>query len=52
MTVLEGKSLMGSNNGANRHVSSNFSLPASGLWKLGAYVGDNIFGTVIVKVYE
>ena len=52
VTVLEGRPLAGPNNGADRHVPSNMSLPKKGLWKLEAYIGDQLFGTVFVKVYE
>ena len=40
------------NNGADRHAPSNMSLPKSGMWKLDAYIGDKLFGSVYVKVYE
>ena len=52
ITVLEGRPLAGPNNGADHHVPSNMSLPKKGLWKLEAYIGDQLFGKVFVKVYE
>lgn len=52
ITILEGRPLAGPNNGADHHVPSNMSLPNKGLWKLEAYIGDKLFGTVFVKVYE
>jgi hypothetical protein len=52
ITVLEGRPLAGPNNGADQHVPSNMSLPIKGLWKLEAYIGNQLFGTVFVKVYE
>jgi len=27
-------------------------LPKSGMWKLDAYIGDEIFGSVYVKVHK
>lgn len=38
------------NNGANHYVPSMMMLPTSGLWKLEAYFGDDLFGTVFVNV--
>ncbi|KPB03922.1 hypothetical protein [Bacillus sp. CHD6a] len=52
ITLLDRHTLGGANNGADQHVPSMMSLPESGLWKLDAYVGDNLFGTVFVKVHE
>ncbi|WP_257208940.1 DUF4871 domain-containing protein [Bacillus sp. AFS031507] len=37
---------------ADRHTPSSMSLPKSGIWKLNAYFGDKLFGTVVVKVYN
>lgn len=48
--LLEGRPLAGSNNGATQHVPSNFSLPKKGMWKLDAYIGDKLFGSIIVEV--
>lgn len=39
-------------NGADKHIPSNMSLPKSGMWKLDAYIGDKLFGSVYVKVHE
>ncbi|WP_404356465.1 DUF4871 domain-containing protein [Cytobacillus firmus] len=50
ITVVEG-GLGGDNNGADRHAPSNMSLPKSGMWKLDAYIGDKLFGSVYVKVH-
>ncbi|MEY2196994.1 hypothetical protein AB7942_30495 [Neobacillus sp. BF23-41] len=52
ITVLEGVDLSGPNNGADRHTPSNMSLPKSGMWKLDAYIGDTLFGTVFIKVHK
>lgn len=51
ITVLEGVDLGGPNNGADRHIPSNMSLPKSGMWKLDAYIGETLFGTVFIKVH-
>ncbi|WP_214783096.1 hypothetical protein [Bacillus sp. ISL-45] len=52
IAILEGHSLAGPYNGADRHVPSNMSLPKEGIWKLDAYIGDKLFGTIFIKVYE
>ncbi|WP_336822885.1 hypothetical protein [Sporosarcina sp. USHLN248] len=39
-------------NGADQHMPTNMTLPKSGMWKLDAYIGDDIFGSVYVKVHE
>ena len=49
--VYEG-GLGGPNNGADKHAPTNMSLPKSGMWKLDAYIGENLFGSVNVKVHE
>lgn len=38
------------NNGADAHMPSNLSLSYEGLWKLNVYIGDELFGNVIVEV--
>ena len=50
--VLTEGDLSGENNGADRHFPSNMSLPKSGIWKLDAYIGDDVFGSVFVQVHE
>lgn len=40
------------NNGADQHFPTNMELPKSGMWKLDAYIGDEIFGSVYVKVHK
>lgn len=40
------------NNGADQHFPTNKTLPKSGMWKLDAYIGDEIFGSVYVKVHK
>ena len=52
ITVLEGRPLAGSNNGADHHVPSIMSLPKTGMWKLDAYIGEKLFGSIFVNVYE
>ena len=51
-TILKNHPLGGPNNGADQHAPSMMSLPKSGLWKLDAYIGEKLFGTIIVKVHE
>ncbi|QTD40383.1 hypothetical protein [Sporosarcina sp. Te-1] len=50
--VLLETDLGGPNNGADRHTPSNLSLPKSGMWKLDAYIEEQLFGTVFVKVHD
>jgi hypothetical protein len=38
------------NNGADAHLTSGMKLPSSGLWKLDAYLGGKLFGSVVVEV--
>ncbi|WP_339254248.1 hypothetical protein NSQ43_07045 [Sporosarcina sp. FSL W8-0480] len=45
-------SLLSPNNGADQHFPTNMTFPKSGMWKLDAYIGDKIFGSVYVKVHE
>jgi hypothetical protein len=52
ITVVEGIDVGGPNNGADRHIPSLMSLPKSGMWKLDAYFGKKLFGTIFVRVYE
>lgn len=49
---VTGGGLSGANNGAEKHMPSNMSLPKSGMWKLDAYIGDRLFGSIYVKVHE
>lgn len=42
----------GRNNGADGHLPTNMVLPESGIWKLNAYLGDKLKGTIIVDVME
>jgi hypothetical protein len=50
--VWEYDSLMGRNNGADAHLPSNMELPSSGLWRLDAYLGGKLKGSIIVDVKE
>lgn len=52
ITVLGSQGIGGPNNGADAHIPSNMSLPESGMWKLDAYIGDELFGSVYVMVHE
>ncbi|MCM3711521.1 DUF4871 domain-containing protein [Sporosarcina luteola] len=40
------------NNGADTHVPSNMEFPTPGLWKLKVYIGDKLFGEIVVNVLE
>ncbi|MFA9560140.1 hypothetical protein ACERII_22755 [Evansella sp. AB-rgal1] len=39
-------------NGADIHIPSHMGFPTAGLWKLNVYIGDEIFGEIIVNVDE
>ncbi|WP_421377944.1 DUF4871 domain-containing protein [Bacillus salacetis] len=52
VTVIEGLPLAGAHNGADAHTPSTMSLPKSGMWKLDAYVNDQLHGSIFVRVYE
>ncbi|MEG0578081.1 MAG: hypothetical protein RR500_09530, partial [Bacilli bacterium] len=45
-------SFLSPNNGADTHYPTNMMLPKSGMWKLDAYIGDRLFGSIYVKVCE
>jgi hypothetical protein len=49
--VVYGGDFYKANNGADRQVHTSMNLPKSGMWRLDAYVGDKLFGTVFVKVH-
>ncbi|MFD2923145.1 hypothetical protein [Halobacillus naozhouensis] len=38
--------------GADHHIPSLMMLPSPGLWKLKAYFGENLFGSVVINVEE
>ncbi len=52
ITVIEGIDISGALNGADAHTPSLMSLPKSGMWKLDAFIGDRLFGSVFVEVHE
>ncbi len=52
ITVLSVATIGGPNNGADAHIPSLMSLPSPGLWRLDAYIGEKIFGSIIVQVQE
>lgn len=52
LTILKDIVVSGAHNGADRHIPSNMSLPNSGMWKLDAYFGDKLFGSIYVKVHK
>ncbi|WP_246358977.1 hypothetical protein [Paenibacillus phytorum] len=52
ITVFEAKGVGGPNNGADAHMPSLMSLPTPGYWRLDAYFGEKLFGSVVVIVNE
>ncbi|WP_347551221.1 hypothetical protein ABFG93_05200 [Pseudalkalibacillus hwajinpoensis] len=48
--VVEERELAGANNGADAHIPSQMGLPSSGIWQMKAFVGGELFGTVVVEV--
>lgn len=44
--------LGGPNNGADAHAPSSLMLPDPGLWRLNAYVNDDLFASVFVNVKD
>lgn len=42
--------LGGPNNGADAHLPSSMKLPHSGKWQLDAYLGGNLFGSIVINV--
>ncbi|WP_128895570.1 hypothetical protein [Longirhabdus pacifica] len=40
------------NSSEKRKLPSGFSLPKSGMWKLDAFIDDELFGSIFVKVHE
>ncbi|MTW86471.1 hypothetical protein F3157_12485 [Virgibacillus dakarensis] len=55
LTIFEAQdntSHLSPNLGADHSIPSMMKLPISGIWKLKAYFGENLFGTVVVNVQE
>lgn len=50
--VFEEEAVGEPNNGADAHNPSMMSLPSSGFWRLEVYIGEKLFGNVIVEVHE
>lgn len=50
--IFEGSIFNGPINGADAHRPSQMTLPSEGIWRLDAYVGEKLFGSVYVKVHE
>ncbi|MFZ4452549.1 hypothetical protein ACOYZY_12150 [Salibacterium aidingense] len=48
--LFEAQELAEPNNGADAHIPSTLRLPSSGKWKLKAYLGDELVGTIVVNV--
>jgi hypothetical protein len=42
--------LGGPNNGADAHLPSGLELPNPGKWKLNAYLGGELFGSIVIDV--
>jgi hypothetical protein len=51
-TVFEANYVTGPHNGADASAHSSMMLPSPGLWRLDAYIGNKLFGSVIVEVHE
>ncbi|KGA95619.1 hypothetical protein AJ85_06955 [Alkalihalobacillus alcalophilus ATCC 27647 = CGMCC 1.3604] len=49
VVVIEEGFLAGPNNEADAHMPSLMSLPTKGIWTLDAYIGEELFGTIVVK---
>ncbi|RED51107.1 DUF4871 domain-containing protein [Cohnella lupini] len=39
-------------NGADASIVSSMSLPSTGLWRLDAYLGEKLFGSIVVEVHK
>jgi hypothetical protein len=50
INVFSASSLGGALNGADRIAVSSMSLPTSGIWRLLAYVNDQMLGSIVVDV--
>ncbi|MFE7064503.1 hypothetical protein ACFVAD_20420 [Sutcliffiella sp. NPDC057660] len=49
---LPASTMLAPNNGADHHLPSTLKLSEPGLWKLEAYFGEELFGTITVKSLE
>ncbi|MBT2734514.1 hypothetical protein [Bacillus sp. ISL-7] len=52
LTVIKANPIGGENWGAPASTPSGIELPTKGIWKLDAYINDNLFGTIVVDVKE
>jgi hypothetical protein len=52
ISVIQASTIGGPNNGADGHVPSFMTLPSTGLWRLDAYIGEKLFGSIIVQVHD
>jgi hypothetical protein len=52
ITVFQTGTLGGPNNGADAHTPSTMEFPTVCLWKLDAYIGGDLFGTIVIEVEE
>ncbi|WP_245805803.1 DUF4871 domain-containing protein [Bacillus alkalicellulosilyticus] len=52
ITVLRGRLKEGGSlNGADQSMPSSMSLPKEGMWKLDAFIDEELFGTIFVRVH-
>ncbi len=52
VVVTQAASLGPANNRADAHLPTLMALPTSGEWELKAYIGEQHFGTIIVKTVK
>ncbi|MGM9924465.1 MAG: hypothetical protein ACI35R_09485 [Bacillus sp. (in: firmicutes)] len=52
LEIVKNSPLGGPNSGADNHAPTNMTFPESGMWKLDAYLDDQLFGSVYVTVDE
>ncbi|WP_128896070.1 hypothetical protein [Longirhabdus pacifica] len=52
ITLVSGIVIGSPNNGADGHTISSLLFPQSGMWKLDAYTGESLFGTIFVRVHD
>jgi hypothetical protein len=52
ITVFSAAPIGGPHNGADGIALSYMTLPSPGLWRLDAFIGEKLFGSIIVEVHE
>lgn len=50
--IWEMSGIGGAHNGANAHTPSGMELPTPGKWRLDAYLGGELFGSIVVVVVK